>query len=246
MVTDATRQGAAFTCGAVRLPAHPIHRRCRTTRPSSSSAATTASSCRTRASACVGKLASTLAAFVVSISMAPSTSARRANSPGRARSRSRLRSAYTDVEGCRPWADRAARAGYFQAWVDPQALIPDTSRELVDLPIESRGMIATEGYQTPSLPPGRSMGVALRLDPGVQEHGVRAGFELAAQNGADEYSSNNDNDALALSATGFIRMPHDGWLLVSGRRWNPRTVGRPAVSPRSNRPICRRRSALHF
>jgi hypothetical protein len=67
------------------------------------------------------------------------------------------------------------------------------------------------------------MGVALRLDPVPALDGVRLGFELAAQNGADEFSSNNDNDALALSAAGLARFP-GGWLVVAGR-WNPRTVG---------------------
>ena len=115
------------------------------------------------------------------------------------------------------------RGGYFQTLVDPQALIPDTARELVDLPIESRGVRATEGYQTPGLPPGRSQGVALRREPGEPETGVALGFELAAQNGADEFSSNNDNDSLALSASVLARFPH-GWLVASGR-YNPRTVG---------------------
>jgi hypothetical protein len=132
-----------------------------------------------------------------------------------------LRDAYSDVA---IGGGVTARGGYFQAWVDPQALIPDTSRAFVDLPIESRGVRATEGYQTPSLPPGRSIGVGLRLDPGVQATGIHPGFELTAQNGADEFSSNNDNDALALSATAFVRFPHDGWLMVAGR-YNPRTVG---------------------
>src|SRR6185503_14727180 len=37
-----------------------------------------------------------------------------------------------------------ARAGLFDALVDPEALVADTRRELVDKPIESRGMRATE------------------------------------------------------------------------------------------------------
>jgi hypothetical protein len=136
-----------------------------------------------------------------------------------------LRDAYADVllAGQRDVAPIYVRGGYFQTWVDPEAFIADTAREFVDRPIESRGIRATEGYQTPALPPGRSMGVALRLDPVPVNDGVRIGVELAAQNGADEFSSNNDNDALALSAAGVARFP-GGWLTLAGR-WNPRTVG---------------------
>ena len=128
------------------------------------------------------------------------------------------------------WADVAlqgkivVRGGYWQTWVDPEALVADTAREFVDHPLESRGMRATEGWQTPGLPPGRSMGAALRLDPDTTSDAPNIGFELAAQNGADEFSSNNDNDALALSAALLARLPAGGWL-VAAARWNPRTVG---------------------
>jgi hypothetical protein len=133
-----------------------------------------------------------------------------------------LRDAFADVM----LAGRlVARGGLFQAVVDPQALVVDTERELVDLPIESRGMRATEGYQTPGLPPGRSLGAAIWLDPEPpRDGGVTLGGELAVQNGADEFSSNNDNDKPAISATVLARLPHDGWLMVAGR-FNPRTVG---------------------
>ncbi|HEY0482052.1 MAG TPA: hypothetical protein VGD37_31250 [Kofleriaceae bacterium] len=132
-----------------------------------------------------------------------------------------LRDAFADVA----IAGRlAARGGLFQAVVDPEALVADTARELVDHPIESRGMRATEGYQTPGLPPGRSLGAALRLDPAPPAAGVALGFELAVQNGSDEFSSNNDNDKPAISATVIARLPHDGWIMAAGR-WNPRTVG---------------------
>lgn len=133
----------------------------------------------------------------------------------------RLKDAYLDL----PMATNLfARGGYFEAWVDPQALVADTTRELVDLPIESRGMRATEGYQTPGLPPGRSLGAAVRLDPGAVTGGVKPAFEIAVQNGADEYASNNDNNTPAVSGALVLRFPHDGFLLVAGR-FNPRTAG---------------------
>lgn len=113
------------------------------------------------------------------------------------------------------------RGGFFQTWADPQRLVADTLREFVDRPIESRGMRSTEGWYTPGLPPGRSIGMALRLEPVVAN---RLGFEIAAQNGADEFASNNDNDLPALSVAAQFRLADDGFL-VAAARWNPRTVG---------------------
>jgi len=142
-----------------------------------------------------------------------------------------LRDAFADVavSGDPPWGkwsnDRLViRAGYFLSWANPEAQVPDTKRELVDRPIEDRGMRPTEGWQTPGLTPGRSLGVALRIDPAPPDDGARVGFEVAAQNGADEFASNNDNNYLALSAAALVRFPHDGWI-VGAVRWNPRTVG---------------------
>ena len=135
-----------------------------------------------------------------------------------------LRDAFADV---RLGGQLVARGGLFQAWVDPEALVADTVRELVDHPIESRGMRATEGYQTPGLTPGRSLGAAIRLDPDPADGAsgsVGLGFELAVQNGADEFSSNNDNDKPAISATLLARLPRTSWVLVAAR-YNPRTVG---------------------
>lgn len=129
-----------------------------------------------------------------------------------------LRDAYVDIS---LGGDLAARGGYFQTWVDPEALVPDTVRDFVDLPIESRGMRSTEGWYTPLLPPGRSLGAAVRLEP---EQANRVGFEVAVQNGADEFSSNNDNDKPALSVAALFRLPGNGFVVAAGR-WNPRTVG---------------------
>jgi hypothetical protein len=132
-----------------------------------------------------------------------------------------LRDAYGDIA---LGGDFAVRGGYFATWVDPEVQIGDTARELVDRPIESRGMRATEGWQTPGLTPGRSLGVALRLDPKPPDHGTTLGLEVAVQNGADEFASNNDNDLPSVSASALVRFPNNGWLVASGR-WNARTVG---------------------
>jgi hypothetical protein len=138
-----------------------------------------------------------------------------------------LRDAYGDATVA---GQAVVRAGYFLPWVDPQALVADTAREFVDDPIESRGMLPTEGWQTPGLPPGRSLGVALHLDPAsllgapVPVKGPAFGFEIAVQNGADEYATNNDNDKPALSIAALLRFPGNGWLMAAGR-YNPRTIG---------------------
>jgi hypothetical protein len=112
-----------------------------------------------------------------------------------------------------------ARAGYFRTWAEPLELIPETEREFVDKPLESRGMRSTEGWYTPGLMPGRSIGVALHSEPASQ--GI--GFELAIQNGADELASNNDNNLPAVSISAMYKLP-DGFIVASGRV-NPRTVG---------------------
>jgi hypothetical protein len=132
-----------------------------------------------------------------------------------------LRDAYVDVALGRAVA---VRGGFFETVFGPDALEDNTRREFVDRPIESRGMRATEGYQTPGLTPGRSLGAAVRLDPEPAKGAPRIGFELAVQNGADEYASNNDNDLPAVSGALIVRFPKDGWL-VAGARYNPRTAG---------------------
>lgn len=141
-----------------------------------------------------------------------------------------LRDAYGDYfarrqhEDGRVKSELLVRAGFFQTWAEPQNQIPDVIREFVDRPIESRGVRATEGFQTQGLTPGRSLGAALRLQPQFGIAGLNGGFELAIQNGADEFSSNNDNDKPAVSAAGLLRFAKDGHFVVAAR-YNPRTVG---------------------
>jgi len=165
-----------------------------------------------------GKLG-TLASFVVSIDGALDERAQ-INVP-EGKLRVGLRDAYADVA---IRGELVARAGFFHAMADPESLIADTSRAFVDKPIESRGVRATEGYQTQALTAGRSLGAALRLDPHVPASGAQLGFELAVQNGADEYASNNDNDKPAVSAAALARFAPDSHVVVAVR-YNPRTVG---------------------
>ncbi|MCX5747586.1 MAG: hypothetical protein NT062_34405 [Proteobacteria bacterium] len=137
-----------------------------------------------------------------------------------------LRDAYVDA-GLGGHA--LVRGGFFQPWADPEAQIADTDRELVDKQIESRGVRVTEGFQQAGLTPGRSIGAAFRYDPSAFAGHDRApgrpalAFELALQNGADEFASSNDNDKPAISASALARFGTEGFL-VGSVRYNPRTV----------------------
>ena len=141
-----------------------------------------------------------------------------------------LRDAYVDValgDGLPHDASPSkllVRGGLFETWIEPEAQVPNTKREFVDRPIESRGIRATEGFQTQGLTPGRSLGAAFRFEPPDQPANLVAGLELAVQNGADEFASNNDNDKPAVSLAGQLRLPH-GTFVVAGVRYNPRTIG---------------------
>ncbi|MBA3817396.1 MAG: hypothetical protein H0X17_00765 [Deltaproteobacteria bacterium] len=141
-----------------------------------------------------------------------------------------LRDAYADVAIS---GKVVGRGGFFQSVIDPESRVADTQRAFVDKPIESRGIRPNEGYQTQGLTPGRSLGAAIRMDPAVAG-GSPIGFEIAVQNGADEFASNNDNDKPAVSAAllaQFPAQPETGatpgavTALVVGARYNPRTAG---------------------
>jgi hypothetical protein len=131
-----------------------------------------------------------------------------------------LRDAFADIGLT---GQMLARAGYFVTWFDPD-LDDDIRRAFVDRPIESRGVRPTQGFQTAGLTPGRSLGAALRLDTPAPASGAAVGFELAVQNGADEYSTTNDNDTPAVSASLVLRMPKGNALVASGR-FNSRSEG---------------------
>jgi hypothetical protein len=155
--------------------------------------------------------------YVVSIDGAVDERAQQ-NSPD-GRLRVGLRDAFADVVV--GGANVFVRGGFFQTWSDPNRLVADIAREFVDRPIESRGVRSTEGWYTPGLPPGRSIGAALRVEP---IRSGQVGFEVGIQNGADEFSSNNDNDLPAVNVAAMFRLADDGFIVVGGR-WNARTVG---------------------
>lgn len=141
------------------------------------------------------------------------------NSP-QGRLRLGLRDAFVDLA---LGAGLALRAGHFEAAFAPDVRDGDTERAFIDRALEIRGVLATEGWQADGLAPGRSLGLALGLSLGEpQRRGVA--LELAAQNGADELSSDNDNDALALSLAARAFSARHGWVQLAAR-YNPRTEG---------------------
>lgn len=132
-----------------------------------------------------------------------------------------LRDAFVDVG---LGGASALRGGFFQTWTDPESLVPDTARAFVDKPIESRGVRATEGYQTQPLAPDRSIGAAFRMVSTEPVTGPRIGLEVAVQNGADEYASNNDNNLPSVSAALLLQLPRHSFVVVSAQ-YNRRTEG---------------------
>jgi len=135
-----------------------------------------------------------------------------------------LRDAFVDVAA----GGLDVRIGRFEIAFDPDDLDGDLHpnwmrrRPFVDRSLVSRGVRATEGWEADGLPPGRSIGVAVRRDAPDDRAGV--GFEVAAQNGAHEFASDNDNDQVALSAALLASLPAGG-AVVGGVRWNPRSEG---------------------
>jgi hypothetical protein len=129
-----------------------------------------------------------------------------------------IRDVYADVQA----GPIDVRVGHFEPVFDGEEFVSAPGRPFVDTALYSRGIRPTEGFQTEGLSPGRSLGVAARREPATGSFGV--GFEVAAQNGAAELSSNNDNDWLALSAAGMLRLPREGWA-IAALRWNARSEG---------------------
>ena len=109
---------------------------------------------------------------------------------------------------------RAARdADHLTRRIDAEALTVVVSRQRAEVLYATR--------------PRPEEGMRVEVDPDVDPEvpaggGAGIGFELAVQNGADEFASNNDNDKPAVSAAGIARFAHDSWVVV-GARFNPRT-----------------------
>jgi hypothetical protein len=131
-----------------------------------------------------------------------------------------LKDAFLDVRVAGALTVRVVR---FEPIFDLEELVPYTERAFIDRSLESRGVLATHGYETAGLSPGRSLGVALRSDRLVTGGPFALGYELAVQNGNGEYESQNDNNSPAFSAALFATFGRS-LVFVAGRQKN-RTVG---------------------
>jgi hypothetical protein len=111
----------------------------------------------------------------------------------------------------------------FEPIFDIEEIVPYTERAFIDRALESRGVPATQGFETPGLSPGRSIGVAARSDRLLGLGPFDLGYELAVTNGNGELESQNDNDLPAYSAALFATWGRSV-LFVAGRQ-KSRTVG---------------------
>lgn len=134
-----------------------------------------------------------------------------------------LKDAYADVRLAKV---ANIRAGQFYAVFDIDEIGGQSELQFVDRALESRGVHATEGWETPGLGAGRSQGVALRAPRalGGDAFGIAIGYEIAAQNGNAEDESANDNDELAYSGA-LILSSGERFLAYVGGRHNRRAVG---------------------
>jgi hypothetical protein len=135
-----------------------------------------------------------------------------------------LKDAFADIAVGNDVNGLTIRAGRFAILMDAEEYAGINERAFVSRSLLSRGVRATEGWEARGLLPGRSLGAAFRMEPQRAVSGVAIGFEAAVQNGADEFASSNDNDAVALSASLLVQLPERGHL-IAAVRYNPRTVG---------------------
>lgn len=132
-----------------------------------------------------------------------------------------LKDAYADIELASAATVRVAR---FKPYFDIEELTSPSRRTFIDSALSSRGVFATEGFETRGLGVGRSLGVALRSDAVLERPSFALGYELAVQNGNSELDAANDNDSLAYSAAGFATIAEVASVFAAGR-YNSRTEG---------------------
>src|SRR5262249_26306232 len=132
-----------------------------------------------------------------------------------------LKDAYADF---RALPEVVVRGGRFKIIFDLDEIDDETQRRFVDEALETRGVFATQGFETPGLAPGRSLGVAIRSDEALAFSDVKLGYEVAVQNGNGEFESANDSDLPAVSVALFARFPDRSFAFVAGR-WKSRALG---------------------
>jgi hypothetical protein len=132
-----------------------------------------------------------------------------------------LKDAYADL---RAIPELVVRGGRFKIVFDLDEIDDETQRLFVDEALETRGVFPTQGYQTPGLAPGRSLGVAIRSEELFAFSDVKLGYEVAVQNGNGELESANDSDLPAVSLALFAHFPDRSLAFVAGR-WKSRAEG---------------------
>lgn len=116
--------------------------------------------------------------------------------------------------------------GRFKPPYDLGNLESTSARVFIDEPIESRGVLRTQGIEAPGMGPGRQMGLMLHSPRvGLSEDGFDLGYALAITNGDTGDRVFNDNDHFA----GFARVSFlygDVVTLSAGGFIDTRTSGR--------------------
>ena len=116
--------------------------------------------------------------------------------------------------------------GRFKPPYDLGNLESTSARVFIDEPIESRGVLRTQGIEAPGMGPGRQMGLMLHSPRvGLSEDGFDLGYALAITNGDTGDRVFNDNDHFA----GFARVSFlygDIITLSAGGFIDTRTSGR--------------------
>ncbi len=115
------------------------------------------------------------------------------------------------------------RLGRFAILYDLEEHTSPAERPFARKALPSRGVRATEGFETRSLGVGRDLGVGLRAERAIPLEALDLGYEIALQNGAGELASANDNDRVALSGAAFAH--HERGLGFVAVRYNTRSQG---------------------
>jgi hypothetical protein len=92
-------------------------------------------------------------------------------------------------------------AGRFKTPYDLGSLKATVRRTFIDLPVESRGVLATQGFEQDGLAQGRQVGLMIHRDRiGLADDGFDLGYALAVTNGNTGERIFNDNDSPAAFA----------------------------------------------
>jgi len=146
------------------------------------------------------------------------------------------RSGPNDVEGTLRFAIKDAfadvkladalelRVGRYPVIFDLERFTSALQRGFISRSLESRGVAATEGFESPGLGVSRNMGLAIRSPSAYASDSLSIGYELAAQNGNGSLAAQNDNDSLAYSGSVITNIGKT--LMIFGSvRYNERTEG---------------------